>query len=77
IHPGQVAILNEEFSPNPDEVARAKKIVAAYAEAQKAGRGSFEVDGKMVDIPIVERARMVMQRHEAIAARSAPRPVAR
>jgi citrate lyase subunit beta/citryl-CoA lyase len=51
-------------------VRQARKIVAAYAEAQKAGRGSFEVDGKMIDIPVVERARAVLLRHEAIEQRA-------
>lgn len=73
IHPAQVPILNEEFRPGADEVARARRIVAAYEEAQRAGRGAFEVDGKMVDIPIVERARATLQRHEAIEARAARR----
>ncbi len=70
IHPAQVPILNEEFRPSAAEVQQARKIVAAYAEAQKAGRGSFEVDGKMIDIPVVERARAVLQRHEAIEQRA-------
>src|SRR3989440_8017817 len=50
IHPSQIAILNEEFSPSADEVASARRIVAAYAAATAAGRGAIEVDGKMIDV---------------------------
>jgi len=71
IHPGQVAILNEEFSPAPDEVASARKIVAAYDEAIAAGRGSISVDGKMIDVPVVLRAQNLLAIHEAIRAREA------
>jgi citrate lyase subunit beta/citryl-CoA lyase len=69
IHPGQIAILNEEFGPSAEEVASAEKIVAAYKEATAAGRGSISVDGKMVDVPVVIRAEQLLARHAAIAER--------
>lgn len=69
IHPGQIAILNEEFSPSAAEVASAQKIVAAYREATAAGRGSIAVDGKMIDVPVVFRAEQLLARHIAIAER--------
>jgi citrate lyase subunit beta / citryl-CoA lyase len=69
IHPSQVAILNEEFGPAPHEVASARKIIAAYEEAVAAGRGSIAVDGKMVDVPVVERAHQTLRRAAAIAQR--------
>jgi citrate lyase subunit beta/citryl-CoA lyase len=69
IHPALVPVLNEEFSPTEAEVAQSRRIIAVYDEATAAGRGSIEVDGKMVDVPIVERARGVLARHEAIQAR--------
>jgi citrate lyase subunit beta/citryl-CoA lyase len=69
IHPGQVTIVNEEYSPNPEEVAYAQKIIAMDAEAAASGRGSFAVDGKMIDIPIIVRAKKLLARHEAIKAR--------
>ena len=71
IHPGQIAILNEEFAPAADEVASAKKIVAAYDEAVAAGRGSISLDGKMIDVPVVLRAQHLLAIHDAIAAREA------
>jgi citrate lyase subunit beta/citryl-CoA lyase len=73
IHPAQVAILNEEYRPATDEVREAERIIAAYAQAVAAGTGAIELDGKMVDVPIVERARQLLSRHQAIAAREARR----
>ncbi len=74
IHPSQVAILNEEFAPSAEEVASAEKIVAAYDEATKAGRGSISVDGKMIDVPVVLRAQELLAIHNAIVAREAKKP---
>jgi citrate lyase subunit beta / citryl-CoA lyase len=71
IHPSQVPILNEEYRPTIDEVARAERAVAAYGEATAKGVGAIELDGKMVDVPVVERARQVLARHRAILAREA------
>jgi len=73
IHPGQIAILNEEFAPAADEVASAQKIVAAYDEAVAAGRGSISVDGKMVDVPVVLRAQEVLAISAAIKEREGKR----
>jgi len=73
IHPSQIAILNEEFGPSAEEVAAARRIVAAYAAATAAGRGAIEVDGKMIDVPVVERARRTLERFEAIQSRATRR----
>ncbi len=70
IHPSNVAILNEEFAPNAEEVSQAERMVAAYDEALAAGRGSIEFEGKMIDIPVVERAKQVLARANAIRARA-------
>jgi citrate lyase subunit beta/citryl-CoA lyase len=69
IHPSIVPVLNEEFSPAPEEVASAKRVVEAYRKAEAAGRGSIQVDGKMVDVPVVERALHLLKRHERISTR--------
>jgi citrate lyase subunit beta/citryl-CoA lyase len=69
IHPGLVAALNEAFTPKPDEVAYARKLIEADKQAQAEGRGSFSVDGKMIDIPVIDRARKLLARHEAIEKR--------
>lgn len=69
VHPGLVTALNEAFTPSSDEVAHAIRLIQADAEAAAAGRGSFRVDGKMIDIPVIERARKLLARHEAIEKR--------
>ena len=69
IHPSVVPVLNEAFSPGELEVALAKRIIEANAEAEKTGRGSFQLDGKMIDVPVVWRAQQLLARHEAIASR--------
>ena len=69
IHPGLVAALNDAFTPKADEVAYAKKLIDADKKAQAEGRGSFSVDGKMIDIPVIDRARKLLARHEAIEKR--------
>ena len=74
IHPSQVAILNEEFSPSAEEVSHAERVVAAYAKATSEGIGAITLDGKMIDVPVVERAQVLLTRHRAIAAREAKHP---
>lgn len=69
IHPGLVGALNEAFTPKAEEVAYAKKLIEADKHAQAEGRGSFSVDGRMIDIPVIDRARKLIARHEAIERR--------
>ena len=69
IHPGQVTIVNEEYTPTNDEVAFARKIIRLDGEAAASGRGSWSLDGKMIDIPIIIRAQKLIKRYEAIKAR--------
>jgi citrate lyase subunit beta/citryl-CoA lyase len=57
IHPAQIEIVNEVFSPTEREVEWAKKVVAAYEEANAAGSGSVSVDGHMVDAASIKLAR--------------------
>jgi len=71
IHPSAVPILNEVFTPARAEVEHAQRIVDAYREAEHAGSGAVSVDGKMIDVPIVERAQKLLARAEAIRARDA------
>ncbi|MGO8919622.1 MAG: HpcH/HpaI aldolase/citrate lyase family protein [Stellaceae bacterium] len=71
IHPAQVPILNEEYRPSPEEVARAERAVAAYDAAIAAGIGAIELDGKMIDVPVVARAKHVLAQHRAVLAREA------
>jgi citrate lyase subunit beta/citryl-CoA lyase len=69
IHPSQIAILNEEFRAGAAEIDHARRVVAAYDEALAAGVGAVTVDGRMIDVPVVERARLLLEREAAIAAR--------
>ena len=69
VHPSQVPILNEEFRPGRDEIDHAHRVLAAYDKALAEGAGAVTVDGKMIDVPVVERARLLVERDEAIAAR--------
>ena len=71
IHPGQVTIVNEEYTPTEAEVAYARKVIRMDDEAKAAGRGSFQIEGKMIDIPVVIRAQKLIRRYEAIRAREA------
>ncbi len=71
IHPGQVTIVNEEYTPTAEEVEFARKVVRMDAEAAATGRGSWSLDGKMIDIPVVVRAQKLIKRYEAIKAREA------
>jgi citrate lyase subunit beta/citryl-CoA lyase len=69
VHPGLVQALNEAFTPSADEVAYARRLIDADRKAAAEGRGSFSVDGKMIDIPVIDRARKLIARHEAIEKR--------
>jgi citrate lyase beta subunit len=64
IHPAQIEIVNRVFSPRADEVARAKRVVEAYEQAAEEGRGAVALDGEMVDLPVVERARRLVAEAE-------------
>jgi citrate lyase subunit beta/citryl-CoA lyase len=71
IHPGQVTIVNEEYTPTAAEVDYARRVIALDKDAAASGRGSFSLDGKMIDIPIIVRAKRLIARYEAIKAREA------
>jgi len=76
IHPGQVPIVNREYSPSADEVAYARRIVEENAQHEAAGRASWSLDGKMIDVPVVVRAQRLLARHAAIQAREAKKSIA-
>ena len=61
IHPSQVAVLNEAFSATEEEVTQAAAIVAAFDAAVAGGRGAIQHNGRMLDKPIVERARRLLE----------------
>lgn len=71
IHPDQVAILNDAFGPSAGEVDTAKRVIGAFDAAKRDGLGAVKLDGKMIDIPVVERARKTLIQYEKIAYRQA------
>jgi citrate lyase subunit beta/citryl-CoA lyase len=62
IHPDQIAVINEVFSPSAIEIERARRIVEAYDAAAAGGEGVIRVDDRMVDAPVVARARRLLAR---------------
>ncbi|MCL6650511.1 MAG: CoA ester lyase [Chloroflexi bacterium] len=68
IHPSQVEIVNRVFTPAEAEIEYARRVVAAYEEAERQGIGAVALDGKMIDAPVVLRARQLLQRAASIAA---------
>ncbi len=60
VSPGQIEPVNQVFSPTADEVARAKRLIEAFNEAIQQGMGVTTVEGKIVDIPVAERAQKVL-----------------
>jgi citrate lyase subunit beta/citryl-CoA lyase len=69
IHPAQVEVANEVWAPSADEVDHARRVVAAFAEAEAAGRGVVVVDGRMVENLHRDIAERVLATAEAISAR--------
>lgn len=67
IHPDQLEAAHAAYSPTAEEVLRAERIVAAFAEAEAKGLASIQVDGRFVDYPIVERAQRVLRLAERVA----------
>jgi citrate lyase subunit beta/citryl-CoA lyase len=69
IHPSQIVPCNEAFSPSPEEIAAARKIVDAFALPENQGKGAISLDGRMVELLHAEIARQTLAMAEAIAAR--------
>lgn len=62
IHPSQVDIAQRAFAPGREEVEWAVRVVVADAKAE--GRGAWALDGKMIDVPVVKKARAIVERAE-------------
>jgi len=65
IHPSQVDPINEAFTPDPDEVEWASRVLDARDEADREGRGVFSVDGEMIDAPLIAQAERIVERAAA------------
>lgn len=66
IHPSQVPIANEVFSPLPEEVDRARRILVAMEEAAREGRGAVSLDGRLIDAASIKMAENVVARADRL-----------
>jgi citrate lyase subunit beta / citryl-CoA lyase len=66
VHPLQIPVIHQAFAPTPAEIEKARKIVAAYHEAQQKGLGVVSLGSKMIDAPVVQRALKLMARAQAM-----------
>jgi len=67
IHPDIVSILNDAFTPTSSQVERAQRIVQLYEQACEEGTGAVALDGQMIDVPVAQRARRILDRNNAIS----------
>lgn len=65
IHPNQVQVTQEAFTPSDAAIAEARRIVATFEVSQKEGRGAYALDGRMIDMPLVKNAQKVLDRARA------------
>jgi citrate lyase subunit beta/citryl-CoA lyase len=61
IHPAQIETIIRGFGPSPEDIAQANRVIGGWEKASADGRGSFDLDGQMVDVPVVERARELLE----------------
>ena len=62
IHPALIDLTNEIFSPSESETENARRIIEVYEEAAGAGKGAVSLNSKMIDAPVVERARKLLEK---------------
>ena len=60
IHPAQIDVINEVYSPSREQIGHALRVIEAFEEAAAMGRGSTSLDGKVVDVPVVKRAQALL-----------------
>jgi len=77
IHPGQIDAINDVFSPSAEEVSHARRVIDAFEGARLKGLGAVALDGKLLDQPIVERARRTLLLHDAVSRKQRTPPVER
>jgi malyl-CoA/(S)-citramalyl-CoA lyase len=68
IHPSQIEVANTIYTPAEEEVARARRILAAMRDAQESGAGAITLDGRMIDVASVRQAEAIVRKADAIAA---------
>ena len=65
IHPSQIEGINASYMPSAEEIEQARRVVAAFAEAEGRGSAATSLDGMVIDVPVVERARKVLAAAES------------
>jgi citrate lyase subunit beta/citryl-CoA lyase len=70
IHPDQITLVNQVFTPAPEEIAQARRVIEVFETAVAQGQASIALDGKMVDVPVAERARKLLALADFIAQKS-------
>ena len=65
IHPNQVSVVQEAFTPSDSAIEYARRIVESFESSQKAGKGAYALDGKMIDMPLLKNAQKVLDRAQA------------
>jgi malyl-CoA/(S)-citramalyl-CoA lyase len=73
IHPSQIELANQVFTPSPAEVSRARRIIDAMAQAAKEGRGAVSLDGRLIDIASIRMAQALLAKANCIPATAANR----
>jgi malyl-CoA/(S)-citramalyl-CoA lyase len=68
IHPSQIALANDVFSPSAAEVEKARRILAAMEQAQREGKGAVALDGRLIDIASIRQAQVLVRKAEQIGA---------
>ena len=72
IHPDHIGAINSAFTPTAEQVEKARRVLAAFAKAEASGSAAIQVDGLMVDYPIVLQARHVLEAAQRIRGRKEP-----
>jgi citrate lyase subunit beta/citryl-CoA lyase len=66
VHPSQIPIIHDAFAPSAAELEKARRIVAAYEDAQEKGLGVVSLGSKMIDPPVVQQALRLITRAKAM-----------
>lgn len=67
IHPSQIALANDVYSPSKEEIGKAKRILAAMKQAQKEGRGAVALDGRLIDLASIRQADVMVKKARQIS----------
>uniref|UniRef100_A0A672U4T5 Citramalyl-CoA lyase n=1 Tax=Strigops habroptila TaxID=2489341 RepID=A0A672U4T5_STRHB len=66
IHPNQIAVVQEQFSPSPEKIKWAQELISAFEEHQRLGKGAFTFHGSMIDMPLLKQAQNIVMLATAI-----------